>query len=323
MEARAERVEQRLVRQNVGNKDLTGGSVSSGTGIGSPLAKSVMTARYTPGGHERTDSLDLTMTMAFDLDPTVSGCSPRVGSPTSIKNLVTKELDWRKEAAGAASGPAAAPEKIKELSDTELDALFDDVQKARAHRRSKMGSMTLPSSSSDYGGKGNPAQNRAATPADGEEDSDIQSQSSSAFQVREKYLSNGTIDNMSLDTAITMPSTPGRKGVAWNSLECESSDRNEEANGREVDDTTRTRQDMRELLAEKTRMAEELEATQKELRRQRETFEEQMKDLPPEQVLSLIYKPLDEKEIITAKTIISHWKARNYVHMAETVLKQA
>ncbi|KAI5305088.1 kinesin-like protein Klp8, partial [Ascosphaera atra] len=51
MEARAERVEQRLVRQNVGNKELTGGVNPA---VGSPLGKSVMTAGY--GAHERTGS---------------------------------------------------------------------------------------------------------------------------------------------------------------------------------------------------------------------------------------------------------------------------
>lgn len=338
MEARAERVEQRLVRQNVGNKELTGsvtvpsavtgGSGSSGPGIGSPLAKSVMTAGYPgPGGHERTDSLNMTMSMAFDLDPTINGNSPRVGSPTSLRNIVTKDLDWRREAVGAGNG-AAAPEKIKELSDTELDALFDDVQKARAVRRSKIGSMTLPSGGSDYGSKAGGSQHRSSTPADGEEDSDSQSQSSSAFPIREKYMSNSTMDNMSLDTAITMPSTSGRKGPVRNSLEGDREDimggsRTDESSGQEEDGGARKRRDLKELLAEKIRMAEQLEATQRELQRQRETFEEQMKDLPPEQILSLIYRPLEEKEIVMARNVAMHWRARNYVQMAETVLKKA
>ncbi|KAI5298261.1 kinesin-like protein Klp8, partial [Ascosphaera atra] len=48
-----------------------------------------------------------------------------------------------------------------------------------------------------------------------------------------------------------------------------------------------------------------------------------MKDLSPEQICSLIYRPLEEKEIDIVKKVIVHWKARNYVRMAETVLKQA
>ncbi|KAI5296453.1 kinesin-like protein Klp8 [Ascosphaera acerosa] len=333
MEARAERVEQRLVRQNVGNKELSTGIASSGPTIGSPLAKNVMTAghlTFGERGHKRAESLNMTMSMAFDLDPTVGATSPRVGSPTSLRNFMSKDLDLRREAVCAATGTGT--EMIKELSDLELDALFDDVQKARAHRRSKIGSMTGPYSGSEYGGSGSGksevSMRRAITPADDGEDSDSQSQGSSAFQVREKYMSNGTIDNVSLDTAITLPSVHERKPGNRTSLDnaqphIAAAARAGTGDCTDDDDAPCVHQDVQELLAEKLRMAEELEAAQRELQRQRVTFEEQMKDMPPEQILPLIYRPLEQQEIATAKGAIRKWRARNYVHMAETVLKKA
>ncbi|KAG6359454.1 hypothetical protein INS49_012975 [Diaporthe citri] len=88
-----------------------------------------------------------------------------------------RDTDWsfaRREAAGAILG---SDQNLSNLTDEELNALFEDVQKARAER---------------------------VTGKEGEDDME----SLASYPVREKYMSTGTIDNFSLDTALTIPSTP-------------------------------------------------------------------------------------------------------------------
>jgi kinesin family protein 1 len=97
-----------------------------------------------------------------------------------------RDSDWsfaRREAASAILG---SDQKISHLTDDELDNLFDDIQRARAERRGRPESRLFGTF--------------------GAEDEDLESMSSYPF--REKYLSNGTIDNFSVDTALTIPSTP-------------------------------------------------------------------------------------------------------------------
>ena len=94
-----------------------------------------------------------------------------------------RDSDWsfaRREAASAILG---ADQKIAHLTDDELDSLFDDVQRARAERRGRPESRLF-----------------------GTEDEEADSVSTYPF--REKYISTGTIDNFSLDTALTLPTTP-------------------------------------------------------------------------------------------------------------------
>lgn len=230
-EARAERVEQSsLLRHTVTTSQL-----------GTP-ARAGHNRNYSKAGSE------------FD------GDSSRADSPLPVK---IRDSDWflaRREAASALLGQ---DQKIKNLTDDELDALFDDVQRARAVRKARV---------------------------DAEEDSD----SLSSYPVRDKYMSNGTIDNFSLDTAITMPSSPRRP---------------EDDEG-ESDSDKKAPPVVKELLAEKARMEEELQA----LKKQHGTSEDQS---------ATGYRPLDEGEKALVRPAAEHWKKMNYVRMAETVFQHA
>lgn len=93
------------------------------------------------------------------------------------------ETDWtmaRREAVFATLSP---DQKMADLTDDDLDVLFDDLQRIRAVRRT-----------------------RDRKPADSHQDDETDSAAS--FPQRDKYMSGGTLDNMSLDTALTLPSTP-------------------------------------------------------------------------------------------------------------------
>lgn len=280
-EARAERVEQSLLRHSVATSQL-----------GSPAAGK--------SGHDRSISK-----AGSDAD----GDSSRAESP--LPSQRGRDSDWfyaRREAASAILG---TDQKISHLTDDELNALFDDVQKVRAVRRGKPDSR-LPE----------------------EEDSD----SLSSYPVRDKYMSNGTTDNFSLDTAITMPGTP-RQG------EDEDGENSEDAALQMVRDDMQRRlekqkgayqeklnaaepQDVEELRVEKRKMNEALQAAkvefQQELQKQKDAFESRIKDISPDKVNEIIiFPPLTPEEIRIAKEIFPRWQRRNYVRMAECVLQHA
>lgn len=275
-EARAERVEQSLLRHSVTTSQL-----------GSPAPNK---------SHDR--SLSKT---GSDID----GDSSRAESP--LPSQRSRESDWfnaRREAISAVLGP----DHISHMPDEELDALFEDVQKVRAVRKGLM---------------------------ENEEDSD----SISSFPVRDKYMSNGTIDNFSLDTAITMPGTPRRH------------DEEEEVNGdgslqsvrqdmqRQLDRQKEEYQDKlrnaesnqvpEDLRSEKTRMEEALRTAKEEfeeqLKKQKEAFESQMKDMgtPIPKIYENGFAKLDERELEIANNVFRHWSQQNYVRMAEKVLQHA
>jgi kinesin family protein 1 len=275
-EARAERVEQSLLRHSVTTSQL-----------GSPAPNKT---------HDRSPS---------KVGSEVDGDSSRADSPMPSQR--GRESDWflaRREAVSAMLGP----DHISHLPDDELDALFEDVQKARAVRRG------LP---------------------ENEEDSD----SLSSFPVRDKYMSNGTIDNFSLDTAITMPGTPrqtdddGTNGVSLKLVQ-KDMQRQLDQQREEFQDKLRlaetsSNQDVGELQTEKQRMEDALRSAKEEfeeqLRVQKETFETQMRDMgkPIPQIYENGFAKLDEHELEIARTVFNHWSQRNYVRMAEKILQHA
>ncbi|KAJ5404360.1 hypothetical protein N7509_004231 [Penicillium cosmopolitanum] len=275
-EARAERVEQSLLRHSVTTSQL-----------GSPAPNKT---------HDRNVSKT-----GSDID----GDSSRADSPMPARS---RESDWfmaRKEAVGAMLGQ----DHISHLPDDELDALFEDVQKVRAGRRG------LP---------------------ENEEDSD----SLSSFPIRDKYMSNGTIDNFSLDTAITMPGTPrqtedddGSNGVSLKSVRLDMQrqlDRQREAFQDKLKNAeTSSNQDPGEIQTEKQRMEDALRSAKEEfeeqLRAQKETFETQMRDMgkPIPQIFENGFAKLNERELEIAQSVYSHWSQRNYVRMAEKILQHA
>ncbi|KAK6085020.1 kinesin motor domain-containing protein [Seiridium cupressi] len=212
-----------------------------------------------------------------------------------------RDSDWsyaRREAAGAMLGQTE--QNLAKLNDEELNALFEDVQRARAERV--------------YGREG---------------DEDIDSVTS--YPVREKYMSTGTIDNFSLDTALTMPSTP-RAGevderlkevreVMQTQLEKQKEEYQDQLKNAEAANV-----EVEEIKKEKTKMEEtlvQLKADmQKQLEVQKQEFEAKMEKLDP--LKRPKAKPkLSEEEIARARKAVKHWRSRHYVRMAETVLQHA
>ncbi|DAA72779.1 TPA_exp: Uncharacterized protein A8136_5448 [Trichophyton benhamiae CBS 112371] len=274
MEARAERVEQSLLRHSVTTSQL--GSNSNTPGRSGP-------------GHDRTIS---------KTGSEIDGDSSRSGSPMPSQRGggSNGREDWfyaRREAANAILG---TDHKISALTDDELDALFDDVQKARAVRKGFYENRFL----------------------DMEEDSD----SLSSYPIREKYMSNGTIDNFSLDTALTMPGTP-KQGEYDESngspSNANSSNSNGNSNGANEPDTEKGR--MEKALMEAR------EEFQQQLQRQKEAFETQIKGIAHLSGHMTEDGPgfsfLEPREIEVARNVLAHWRRRNYVRMVESVLQHA
>lgn len=283
-EARAERVEQSLLRHSVTTSQL-----------GTPARGQ--------SGHDRTMSR---------AGSEVDGDSSRAESPMPSQR--GRDSDWffaRREAASAILGP---DQKISHLTDDELNALFDDVQKARAVRRWRPDSRIH----------------------EGEEDSD----SLSSYPIRDKYMSNGTIDNFSLDTAITMPGTPHHgeddDGEANLNMVRDDMQRQLDKQKEEYQEKLRaadgtTVNDVEDIRTEKARMEAALQDAknefQSQLEKQKVAFETQIKDMGGAPLQQRIFEDgfsqLTAEEIGTAKSVVSHWQRRNYVRMAEAVLQHA
>ncbi|KAL4754536.1 hypothetical protein BDW72DRAFT_128983 [Aspergillus terricola var. indicus] len=270
-EARAERVEQSLLRHSVTTSQL-----------GSPA----------PGkAHERNVS------KASDLD----WDSSRADSPMGFQR--GRESDWfyaRREAVSAGTDP----DRLAHMPDDELDALFENVQNVRANRRGLL---------------------------ENEEDSD----SLSSYPIRDKYMSNGTIDNFSLDTAITMPGTPrhGDEDATLQSVRQDMQRQLERQKEQYLDKLRESEaspsQGIDELRSEKARMEDALRVAKEEyeeqLRKQKEAFETHMKALghPMPRIYENGYPKLSPRELEVARSVFRHWSQQNYVRMAEKVLQHA
>ncbi|CZT41202.1 probable kinesin-II subunit [Rhynchosporium secalis] len=220
----------------------------------------------------------------------------RPDSPMSSQR--GRDSDWsfaRREAASAILGP---DKQIAGLTDEELNILFEDVQKARAERA---------------------GQNM---------DDDLDSVTS--YPIREKYLSNGTLDNFSLDTALTMPSTPKQGEVEDKMREVREEmqiqlDRQKEEYLDQLKTAEASNVEVEEIRKEKSRMEESLREVKedmlKQLQAQRKEFEERLQSMAPRSVEGPT--PLTEREIRIAEKVVEHWKGRRYVRIAEAVLQSA
>jgi kinesin family member 1 len=273
-EARAERVEQSLLRHSVTTSQL-----------GSPAPSRT---------HDRTIS---------KTGSEVDGELSRTESP--IPHRGGRDADWfyaRREAVSAILGP---DQKISDLNDDELNALFDDVQKARAVRRGLL---------------------------ENDEDTD----SLSSFPVRDKYMSNGTIDNFSLDTAITMPGTPRQidEEDSDSSLLAARDDMQRQLDRQKGEFQERLKADaphadVEELRQSRTRMEEALRTAkadfETQLKKQKEQYENHIKEMghPVPRIYENGFEKLDPREIEVAKSVVRHWSKRNYVRMAESILQHA
>lgn len=272
---RAERAEQSLLRQSVTASQLQA------------LEKTSPSPSPRPG-HERSYS---TAVSEFG--------DSRPDSPAPFQRNA-KESDWsfaRREAAPAILG---TDQNFANLTDEELNALFEDVQRARAER---------------VNGR--------------EGDEDMESMAS--YPIREKYLSTGTIDNFSLDTVLTMPSTPKQGETEEKLREIREEMQNQlEKQKEEYRDQLKSAEaanvEVEEIKKEKARMEEtliQLKADmQKQLEVQRREFEAKIEKLDP--LKRPKAKPkLSEDEMERARGVVKHWRSRRYVQMAEAVLQHA
>ncbi|RMZ87452.1 hypothetical protein DV736_g5323, partial [Chaetothyriales sp. CBS 134916] len=240
------------------------------------------------------------------------GASSRSDSP----HLGGRDSDWllaRREAATALLGPDS---RINQMTDEQLDHMLENLQRERDERRG----------------------NRDIF--DPEEDS---TDDLSSFLVRDKYMSNGTIDNFSLDSVLTMPGTPSTPGngdgdVTLKTLDPDmhhylneqkhlSEARRSSQVGPPKPDAEREHEDrMIQMKQEIERQKQEYE---QQLQRQKEAFEEQMKQLeigrqtwhPPTGPSG--YTDLSVAERATARIVIDKWQQRNHILMAEAVLQIA
>lgn len=261
-------------------------------------------------GHDR--SYSAVSVGASDVDSD----SPRAASPAFFQR--GRDSDWslaRREAVTALLG---TDQKIASMPDEEFDALFDDLQRLRATRKARPESRLYDVSSD---------------PEDME--------SVSSYPVREKYASNGTIDNFSLDTALTMPSTPqpGEEEESFRQVRESLQERFEkqkqdyQAKLRSPEDDSFEGGDIR---AEKARMEQSLRAAkeemQKQLKQQKEAFHRQLKELghepppdldPVEEVDGDEAEQPDEQQMELVKNVFQQWRKRKYITMAETILQNA
>ncbi|KAL3424118.1 kinesin-II 85 kDa subunit [Phlyctema vagabunda] len=210
-----------------------------------------------------------------------------------------RDSDWsfaRREAAGAILGP---DQKIAGLTDEELNILFEDVQKARAERAGR----------------------------DVDEDVD----SVTSYPIRDKYMSNGTLDNFSLDTALTMPSTPKQGEVEDKMREVREEmqvqlDKQKDEYQDQLKTAEAANVEVEEIKKEKERMEESLKEVKEEMLKQLETqrkvFEERLQKLAPGKSIDEADQ-LSERDTELAKKVAMHWRGRKYVRMTEAVLQSA
>ena len=280
MEAKAERAERAELGQSLLRQSLTANQLQN-----LDLSSPIPSPRH---GHERSYSKAIS-----DFGDS------RPASPSPFLRS-GRDSDWsmaRREAAGAILG---TDQNFASLTDEELNALFEDVQRARAER---------------VNGREN------------EEDSE----SGTSYAFREKYLSTGTIDNFSLDTALTMPSTP-KQGEVEDKLrdvreEMQSQlDKQREEFQEQLKSAEAANVEVEEIKKEKVRMEEALQTIKEDMQRQlevqRKQFEEKLEKMDP------LKRPranpkLSEEEIELAKKVVAQWRSRRYVHMAEAVLQHA
>lgn len=232
-----------------------------------------------------------------------SKAGSEVGSSDSRPNSPAprgRDSDWsaaRREAAGAILG---SDQNFTKLTDEELNALFEEVQRVRAER---------------------------VVGKEGDEDMD----SMNSYPVREKYMSTGTLDNFSLDTALTIPSTPKQTDAddkirdAREEMQAQL-DRQREQFQDQLKTAEAANVEVEEIKKEKVQMEETLkkmkEDMQNQLEIQKRSFEAKIEKLDP------LKRPkksprLSEEEMELAKQIVRHWRGRRYVQMAESVLQHA
>ncbi|KAL8815117.1 MAG: hypothetical protein Q9223_005715 [Gallowayella weberi] len=276
-EARAERKEQSMLRH----------SVTVGQ-LGSPAQRPA---------HSRATSR---------VDSDFESGSSRPESPQPPKR--SRDSDWSYARREAASAILGTDQKIAHLTDDELDALLEDVQRVRAGR------------------KGRP-ESRLGGP----EEDDIDSMNS--YPQREKYMSTGTSD-ISLNTAnLTPPESPLQTGnTDFQSDEQLQAVRNDLGNELEEQgkafNVEASAQGVNELQAEKQRMEDALQAAKADfelqLQEQKYQFQEQLqKATRSPRLIQDGFTDLSKREMSIAQSVAQSWRQFKPVGLAESILQHA
>jgi kinesin family protein 1 len=240
-------------------------------------------------GHERSYSALSVANSDFDPD------SPRAGSPALWQRNRESEFSYaRREALTAWLGP---DKRIETLPDEDFEALFEDLSRLRENRKARPESRIF---------------------------SDEDTESMSSYPVREKYASGGTLDNFSLDTMLTMPSTPQHEGSEkMQEMRDDMQDKIDHQKG-EFEAKLMADKEAKVELAELRAAKEDM---QKQLQEQKEAFERQLKELGHEPTPETNGEPgkeaEDEQQLEMLRTVCKQWRRRKYVTMAETLLQNA
>ncbi|KAL9055842.1 MAG: hypothetical protein Q9162_003268 [Coniocarpon cinnabarinum] len=230
----------------------------------------------------------------------------RTGTPGSSPAIPLNEgeYDWsfaRREAAGAILGQ---DQNISNLTDEQLDVLFDDLQKVRATRRL-------------------PAETRIRDSEDEESVSSVPS--------REKHLSTATsaFENFSLDTALTTPSTPpaGEDGerikMPRHDLQLQLEKQRDEYQNT-LKSVEESHQQVEEMRQDKAAMEQSMQALRAEMQKQKEDYERQLQVAQPTKAVRQIgHAGLDSRGLHLAQHAMQKWRQRRYVKMAGQMLQHA
>lgn len=229
--------------------------------------------------------------------------SSRPESPAPIPN--SRDMEWsfaRREAASAWLGDSS---KIATLADDELDALMEDVQRVKAIRLGRPDSRV--------------------------EGFDDDLESIVSFQgVREKYASTATLDDVSLDTSITMPGTPQQGEVEDKMRQMKEEmqlelEKQKDEYQEKLKAAEEANIEVEEFKAEKEKMQQQLEAAreemQQELEKQKQEFQTRIQEITTPTKKEV--QKLTSRERSLARAVIAHWKQRRYVRMAESILQNA
>ena len=227
------------------------------------------------------------------------------GTPGSSPYIPNNEgdYDWsfaRREAAGAILGQ---DQNIANLTDEQLDVLFDNLQKVRATRR-------LPAE---------------ARLRDSEDEESV-----SSFPSRDKHLSvtTSTLENFSLDTAITAPSTPpvGEDGepirLPRGDLEQQLEKQHDEYQNT-LKSVEESNQQVEEMRQDKALMEQNLQALRDEMQKQKEEYERQLQTTQPIRHRRNVAPELDLRSRNLAQQAMQKWRQLRYVKMAGQMLHYA
>ncbi|EWC45992.1 hypothetical protein DRE_04785 [Drechslerella stenobrocha 248] len=241
--------------------------------------------------------------------------SPALVPPTN------KDIDWSFAQREALMAQGLDPIKMTHMSDQDLTTLLQGLLKAYNLRKGKL------------------------------EDDDADSVASFTGP-RERYTSNGTIDNFSLDTSLTVPSTPRRGEEDEDNLsQLRGEPKLAEESNSEVEEVRAQKVQLEEELKEaKVTMAqklEKLEEEKKEAERKHQELELRLEEMslspqvrsrdPQEQQDQLAStaapspsrspapppQGLTKRQKNLARAAAQLWRRSNYVRMAETVLQHA